>query len=305
VVSTTSPHKPRSRFPVLTSSSSERVWINLRYSSSLNSRNAIGLDIATPGSGVVEERKKILARWLGSIDSRAFHEQTASGWASTSNDYRSSTELLSRNWSIKWGPEAVFTWAGQANALPAASAFLPLGLAMLWTLADYEYSLAPFPPPKRCTCERFYQPEWHRWFSSWQSIHSPKSVLQRCCGSNSPAALIQTHHTNKDFLQSAVLKNVGNQTITEYRIGWVVVHPSGKSKVGLGLPVTVPDGFKPGETVDVPSQQVSTDFWKEGASAVVFFVTDVSLAGNGSWKTDLRSSEEAARGLEQKVRSSS
>ena len=46
-----SPHKLRSRFPALTSSSSERVWINLRYSSSLNSRNAIALDIGCSLAG--------------------------------------------------------------------------------------------------------------------------------------------------------------------------------------------------------------------------------------------------------------
>lgn len=123
--------------------------------------------------------------------------------------------------------------------------------------------------------------------------------------SDCPAALIQTHHTNKDFLQSAVLKNVGEQAISEYRIGWVVVYPSGKSKVGLGLPVRVPDGLKPGETVDVPAQQVSTDFAKEGVSAVVFFVTDVHLAENNLWKADLESAEQAARKLELKVRSTS
>ena len=123
--------------------------------------------------------------------------------------------------------------------------------------------------------------------------------------SGCPAALIQTHHTLKDFLQSAVLKNVGKQAIREYRIGWVVVYPSGKSRVGLGLPARVPDGLKPGETVDVPAQQVSTDFAKEGASAVVFFVTEVHLAENNVWKADLESAEQAARKLDLKVRSAS
>jgi len=50
----------RSRFPALINSSSESVRINLRYSSSLNSRNPIGLDIATLTVGVAEERKEIL-----------------------------------------------------------------------------------------------------------------------------------------------------------------------------------------------------------------------------------------------------
>jgi hypothetical protein len=120
-----------------------------------------------------------------------------------------------------------------------------------------------------------------------------------------PAALIQTHHTSKDFLQSAILKNVGKQAIRVYRIGWVVVYLSGKSKVGLGLPVGVPDGLNPGETVDVPAQQVSTDFAKEGASAVVFFVTDVHLGENNLWKADLETAEQGARKLELRVRSAS
>ena len=49
-------------------------------------------------------------------------------WASASDEYAGSKfdwAALSLNWFIQWGPEAVFKWAGQANALPAASAFLP------------------------------------------------------------------------------------------------------------------------------------------------------------------------------------
>jgi len=61
--------------------------------------------------------------------------------------------------------------------------------------------------------------------------------------------------------------------------------------------------LKPGETVDVPAQQVSTNFATEGASAVVFFVTDVHLAENNAWKADLESAEQAARKLDLKVRS--
>lgn len=97
---------------------------------------------------------------------------------------------------------------------------------------------------------------------------------------------------------------MGKQLITQYRIGWVVVYPSG-NKVGLGLPVRVPDGLKPSETADVPAQQVSPDFAKQGASAVVFFVVDVHLAENNSWKADLESVDQEAPKLEQEVRSGS
>lgn len=124
------------------------------------------------------------------------------------------------------------------------------------------------------------------------------SLVQPDC----PAMLIRMHHTSKDFLQSAVLKNVGKQPVVAYRIGWVVVFPSGKNKLQLGLPVSIPGGAKPGETTEVPAQQVNPEFAKEGASAVVFFVTDVRFGEGQVWKADLESTEQEARKFERKVR---
>ena len=93
--------------------------------------------------------------------------------------------------------------------------------------------------------------------------------------SNSPAILVETTHGTKDLLESAKLKNQSRQLIIGYRIGWIGVYPTGKEKVGLGLPVDLPLGVRPGTTIDVPAQGVSMDYAKEGAVTVVFFVTDV------------------------------
>jgi hypothetical protein len=124
---------------------------------------------------------------------------------------------------------------------------------------------------------------------------------------DSPAVLVGGHHTIKDLLESAKLKNVSKRPLISYRIGWVVVYPTGKDRVGLGLPVDVPAGISPGDTADVPAQGVSTDFSKEGASAVVFFVTDVHSAGDNIlavdniWKPDLEMIEEKARTMTKAV----
>ncbi len=100
---------------------------------------------------------------------------------------------------------------------------------------------------------------------------------------DSPAIFIRTNHTNKDFLKSAILKNVSNLVVTGYRIGWVAVYPTGKEKVGLGTAVDLPAGLSSGSTIVVPAQEVSIDYAKEGAIAVVFFVTAIHTSkGTGT-----------------------
>lgn len=111
---------------------------------------------------------------------------------------------------------------------------------------------------------------------------------------DTPAALVRTVHSVEDFLQSATLKNVSNASLSGYRIGWVVVYPGGKDKVGLGLPVDVPEGLEPGQTAQVPAQGVNPHFAAEGASAVVFFVTDVQTVSGTVWRPDLARIEQDA-----------
>ena len=117
----------------------------------------------------------------------------------------------------------------------------------------------------------------------------------------SPAVLVETVHGNKDLLKSAKLQNRSSKPIVGYRIGWVAVYPSGKEKVGLGLPVDLPLGVRPGTTIDVPAQGVSMDYAKEGAIALVFFVTDVrtpnGATAEGVWRPALEKFEEQALSL--------
>jgi hypothetical protein len=129
--------------------------------------------------------------------------------------------------------------------------------------------------------------------SVWGQDHVTAMLWLR--QANSPATLIQSVHSREDFLQSATLKNVSNASLDSYRIGWVVVFPGGKDKVGLGLPVDVPEGIEPGQTTDVPAQGVNPHFAAEGASAVVFFVTDVRTLSGTVWRPELARIERDAR----------
>jgi hypothetical protein len=122
---------------------------------------------------------------------------------------------------------------------------------------------------------------------------------------DSPGILVRSVHSNKDFLQSAGLKNVSSVSLTGYRIGWVVVYPGGRNKVGLGLRVDVPEGIDPGQTAEVPAQGVSPHFYADGASAVVFFVTDVHTATNIVWKPELEKIEQEARQMSRLIRTPS
>jgi hypothetical protein len=121
--------------------------------------------------------------------------------------------------------------------------------------------------------------------------------------SDAPAILIETTHGVKDLLESAKLKNRSNQVITGYRIGWVAVYASGREKIGLGLPVDLPLGIRPGATIDVPAQGVSMDYAKEGAINIVFFVTDVHTSGqngtteSGIWRPAIAIIEKQALSL--------
>jgi hypothetical protein len=111
----------------------------------------------------------------------------------------------------------------------------------------------------------------------------------------SPAALERTVHSTKDFLLSATVKNVSNTSLVGYRIGWVVVYSGGKDKVGLGLPVDVPEGLEPEQTAEVPAQGVNPQFAADGATAVVFFITEVRTVSGTVWRPDLSLIEQAAR----------
>ena len=112
---------------------------------------------------------------------------------------------------------------------------------------------------------------------------------------SSSAVLVSTTHSPVDFLSAATLKNVDDKPVTGYRIGWAVVFPSGKIEVHLGVRLSIPAGIEPGGTWDAPSQAVSPDYARQGASVVAFFVAEVYLAGEQPWKADLVQVREEAR----------
>jgi len=113
---------------------------------------------------------------------------------------------------------------------------------------------------------------------------------------DSPAQFVRTRNNVKeDLLKFATLKNVGDSPITGYRIGWVAVYDQGKDKVGLGLPVDVPDGINPGQTVEVSAQGVSPNLLAEGPLAIVFFVAETRTTNAPTWKPDIEQIEVQAR----------
>jgi hypothetical protein len=111
----------------------------------------------------------------------------------------------------------------------------------------------------------------------------------------SPAVLVSTIHTRADFLSAATLRNVDQTRVTGYRIGWVMVFPSGKTEVHLGVRTDIPAGIEPGKTWKAPAQSVSPDHAKQGASAIAFFVAEVYLAGGKPWKANIGQVREQAR----------
>ena len=113
---------------------------------------------------------------------------------------------------------------------------------------------------------------------------------------DSPARFVRTRNNVKeDLLKFATLKNLGDTSITSYRIGWVAMYDQGNDKVGLGLPVGVPDGINPGQTVEVPAQGVSPTLLSERPLAIVFSVAEIHTAGDATWKPELAQIEWQAR----------
>lgn len=113
----------------------------------------------------------------------------------------------------------------------------------------------------------------------------------------SPAQLIETKHTSKDFLEAAKLMNQGERPLTSYRIGWVAVYRSG-NEVGIGLPIEALATIRKSEIATVPAQFVSPDLTKRGATFVLFFVAETRDDSGNIWRADLEKVEAQARKLE-------
>ena len=113
------------------------------------------------------------------------------------------------------------------------------------------------------------------------------TVLINITQPDSPAVLVSTAHNKSDLLSAATLKNVGQISLTAYRLGWVVMFSSGSNEVYLGVLMNVSAGIEPGAVWDTPPQSVSPEFGKEGATAIVFFVAEAYPSGEKPWKADL------------------
>ncbi len=104
---------------------------------------------------------------------------------------------------------------------------------------------------------------------------------------DSPAQLVSTTHTTSDLLSAATLKNVSQKSLYACRLGWVVVFPSGKNEVHVGVPMNIPAGIERGATWDAPAQSVDPEYAKHGATAIAFFVAEAFPPDREPWKADL------------------
>ncbi len=104
---------------------------------------------------------------------------------------------------------------------------------------------------------------------------------------DSPAVLISTTHTTSDLLSAATLKNVGKNSLSACRLGWVVVFPSGKNEIHLGARISLSAEVETGATWDAPAQSVNPEYARQGAKIVALFVAEAYPSGGKPWKADL------------------
>ena len=98
-----------------------------------------------------------------------------------------------------------------------------------------------------------------------------------------PAALASATHIVSDFLHSAVLRNLSDRPLIGFRLGWVVLFPSGKTQLHLGACVRLLEAVQPSAVGAVPAQMALP----EAARLMAFFVAEVFLVGEKPWKADL------------------
>lgn len=110
--------------------------------------------------------------------------------------------------------------------------------------------------------------------------------------SESPAILTQATHTSSDLLSSAKLENVSTSSIASYRIGWIAVFRSGKTRSDAGIEWSAV--VAPGQVVEVPAQAVNPRI-AEGATVVAFYVREVQWASGKTWKADSKRVVQEAR----------
>lgn len=101
-----------------------------------------------------------------------------------------------------------------------------------------------------------------------------------------PAQIIEATFGVKSLLLRAKLKNVGSRSITQYRIGWIVVYRDGKTAIASGQTMNVPAQIAPGAVEDVPNQGVSGKFLNNDPQKIMFFLDDARFSNGESWTAD-------------------
>lgn len=102
-----------------------------------------------------------------------------------------------------------------------------------------------------------------------------------------PIKILQVSHTSSDYLSGAKIRSQTLNQIESYRIGWVILFPTGKTKLDVGKTICIKDGLKPGEVDTVPAQKISPI---PEAAEIRFFVAETTWQGGG-WKQDLKEME--------------
>lgn len=101
-----------------------------------------------------------------------------------------------------------------------------------------------------------------------------------------PAQIIEATFGVKSLLLRAKLKNVGSRSITQYRIGWIVVYRDGKTAIASGQTMNVPAPIAPGAVEEVPNQGVSGKFLNNDPQKIMFFVAEAKFSTGEAWKAD-------------------
>lgn len=102
-----------------------------------------------------------------------------------------------------------------------------------------------------------------------------------------PMKILQVSHTSSDYLSGAKIRSQTLNQIESYRVGWVILFPTGKMKLDVGKTILIKNGLKPGEVDTLPAQKISPI---PEAAEVRFFIAETTWQGGG-WKQDLKEME--------------
>jgi hypothetical protein len=80
-------------------------------------------------------------------------------------------------------------------------------------------------------------------------------------------------------------------------LGWIVVFPSGKNEIHLGVQIKIPAGIEAGAACDSPAQAISPEHAKLVATAIAFFIAEVYFATEKPWKANLAQVRLQARNI--------